>query len=165
MGNIASDQGYYSPPSGEVEDSPTAETFQRILNNDPGITGVGFVFADDLADIAGRAIGQSIHLRRLDVLFCRQLINVPQSKFLKRLAENRTIEHLTLSGIRGVNFNTIFAPFFTSNHNLRCIEMSNTNLSMGIPSLVSAVRSSGGCVWSELISLLAELGMKASAIS
>lgn len=137
----------YKPPC-QLRCSPTAETFQRILNNDPAITGIHYAFTAgtvDLADIAGKAIGQSIHLRRLHVLVCRQSINDPEilSNFFMRVAENRSIEHLSVSNsMPGVDFNKIFAPFFALNHNLRCIEVSNTHLSMRIPSLVSAVQSS-----------------------
>ena len=142
-GARASIAGDYRPPTGRIVYSPTEETFQSILDNDPGIVGVHFYCTEDLVELAGRAVSQSIHLRTLK--FDRHLLtDSPEmlSSFLKRLAENRSIEHLSLSGIDGVDFITILAPFFTFNHNLRCIEIKHATLSTGMTSLISVVKSS-----------------------
>jgi hypothetical protein len=134
----------YRPPDGKIVYSPTEETFQSILDNDPGIAGVLFHCTDDLVELAGRAFSQSIHLRTLQ-FYLPLLTDFPEmlSSFLKRLAENRSVEHLSISGIHCVDFITILAPFFTFNRNLRCIEINNcAEISTGIPSLISVVNSS-----------------------
>jgi hypothetical protein len=148
----------YQPPAGEfLYHKPhcptTQDSFQHILGNDPSVTGIRFVLSEDLAHLAGDAISNSIHLRRLE--FGCNLIHSPEllSTFFIRLAGNRSLEHLTISeacitddanitgSTPGVDILGSLAPFFAQNHNLRCIEMHSfsSNICIGIPALASTL--------------------------
>jgi hypothetical protein len=89
MGNVESRVNRYKPPAGQVDFQPTAATFQCILDNDPRLTGIQFHSDSVFVDIAGRAVSQSMHLQRLQLL-CYPSINSLEilTQLLMCLAQN-----------------------------------------------------------------------------
>jgi hypothetical protein len=117
------------------------ETLLQLERNDTRVAGLFVSFsdmadhhpdvADDWAKRVGSAIGNSIHLRKLDIL--------AETK----IAANRSIEQFSLSDFNHAHMNifTTLAPFFEHNHNLRSFSMTTSHLptKINVPSFVSSL--------------------------
>jgi hypothetical protein len=99
----------------------------------------GALNANRIEDI-GRAIAKSDHVR--DILIgggSGTTYTEELRSLFKWLAHNRSIERLTLLGLHNNAFDIFdyFLPFFELNNNLRCIDITHSNISKSIPTLIS----------------------------
>jgi hypothetical protein len=151
--------GYQPPDIACLHD--TVETVQRLLNNDPAVSGVNvflsiYDFEDDFSieeeeDGSGvhkgkvaDAIGRSSMLRKLviyDPALCMMHGYVDLFPFFQRIAVNRSIEQLSLDFLdfSELDVFSILAPFFEHNHNLRCVKVSGSDVAMRLPSIIPAL--------------------------
>lgn len=133
---------------------------QRLAENDPAIAGLRVRVGDgsmengndNLAEILGRAISKSSHLRVLDITgyrFVPERSAFPKkwASFFTWLPHNRFVEYLRFSDVdidRSISntkidiFQTL-APFFELNHNLQCINLDYSKFRKSAPSLISAL--------------------------
>ena len=152
--------GYQEPDVEYHEEND--ETVRRLRDNDPDIGGldiplvrchtVSFEHSESLVieqdktrdRTLGCAIRSSKHLRKLKIT---GRVAGPSNwestnKFLERVAENRSIEHLYLDRFtRANNENDAFkilVPFFEHNRNIRSIEIHNTDLER-VPEFFSVI--------------------------
>jgi Ran GTPase-activating protein (RanGAP) involved in mRNA processing and transport len=115
----------------------------RLLHNDPDIAGLD-MRVGDFADSVSRAIIHNTCLQKLVYRLDPRDPVEELSSFCSQIARNRSIEHLTVCGFHHSHLDlfSILSPFFAHNHNLRCIEVTQRDLSMRVPSLVSALMQS-----------------------
>lgn len=134
---------------------PTVQNLHRIGDNDPQIRGLALRSTDwdqhaestDWTARVGHVIGQSIHLRRLEIWIDHPFELL--TEFFKHLAWNQSIWHLVLnvsdlsSGELELLLNLI--PFLKHNPSLLCIEMGACSENMStifLPFLASALSQS-----------------------
>ena len=111
------------------------ETLRRLENNDPDLVHLkiydyyyGYGDQDQMIEGVGRAIGGSIYLSKLKLVFVSELFENPLLEEVCRgLARNRSIRWLTLTnGIARnlrVDIFDMLAPFFEQNKNLVELEI------------------------------------------
>ena len=105
------------------------ETLGRLENNDPDLVHLKiFDYDDQMIEGVGRAIGESIYLSKLKLVFASELFENPLLEEVCRgLARNRSIQWLTLTNgfardLR-VDIFDMLAPFFEQNKNLVELEI------------------------------------------
>jgi hypothetical protein len=92
-------------------------------------------------ETVGRAIGESEHLRRLELLDDEDEPANNCSLLFNLIATNRSMEHLAMECFDhgSLDIFDVLAPFFVDNHNLRGLEVIGSDISLRIPSLISAL--------------------------
>lgn len=120
------------------------------IDNDPIVGGMQLQYlrahTETWPELVCSAVSQSRYLRRFE--FYDDDGNTLEliSSFFKRLAKNRSIEHLNISWMNmgevadDVDIFEILVPFFGHNRNLCCIQVQSSNVL--IPSLISALDQS-----------------------
>ena len=133
---------------------PNDNTLRRISRNEPDVAGLvvycgcGRELPDTgSVDRAGRAISNSLHLRKLSIYRATLTCYKPEwnteqmTTFFMHLANNRSLEHLTISVDHSVvDIFAILAPFFELNHKLRCIAIGGYRFSERIQSFTLALQ-------------------------
>lgn len=148
--------GYQEPDVEYHEEND--DTLRRLWDNDPDIAGLDIPLARshgasyDYYDyrvevhdanrdrILGYAIGGSKHLRKLKITGRNGFRMAGAThKFLQRVAENRSIEHLCLNEFSGKEkLFKFLVPFFEHNQNMRSIEICGTELN-NLPKFFSVI--------------------------
>ena len=135
--------GYQPPAQVYCHDASGDGVLQRVVDNDPDVAGLDLFLQDRrVAKKIGRAL---IHNKRIQKLILSNMGDYLDSNnfaiFCKRLAKNRSINHLTVRNVNHSNSDlfVLLAPFFAHNANLRCIEISYSRMYGSVPSFVSSL--------------------------
>lgn len=130
----------YQPPDVHCYEGVDEGVHQLLLEDNSAVAGLDLCLNDFDGNV-GRAISHSTRLLKLVCCIIPMDPVEELSSMFKQLAENRSIEHLTVRGFRHpeVDLFSILSPFIAHNHNLRCIEIKNSDMSMRVPSLLSTL--------------------------
>ena len=137
----------YQKPEVEYHYVQDAESLHHFLQSDAVVSGLHisgdsfFNLNANQMESLGRAVGNSDHLRELQILGELGPDEIALEPFFTWIAHNRSIEIFRLYQVADQYNFTILAPFFEHNRNLRCIEL-NSNVSKCIPTIISALSRS-----------------------
>jgi Ran GTPase-activating protein (RanGAP) involved in mRNA processing and transport len=133
----------YQAVNVHCHDAADGDVRAQLWHNDPAIAGLD-MRVGDFADSVGRAIIHNTCLQKLVYRIDPEDSAEELSSFCSQLARNRSIEHLTVCGFYHSHLDlfSILSPFFEHNRNLRCIEITQRDMSLRVPSLVSTLMQS-----------------------
>ncbi len=136
--------GYqYQEPDVHCYDADDEVVRERLFENDPDITSLKLwldAFRMMVPINVGRALLHNTCLQKLKIQYLGYYPDEQLLSFCRKLAQNRSLMHLAMIGFCYSDFDLFLSlsPF----PNLRCIEISSSEMSENFPSFISALSQS-----------------------